>query len=240
MCINVQLISCRTLEVVVEDLLAWADKNHRGSTNLPSKPHVIIAINKCESATPEAQWDINTATGTLLSSATSQIRKNITFAKYANSWANSGIDVDDMKELLKLYYSSVHVVRVPQKSRYQLLNEQRDKLYELILDNCNRSSEAKRRKQMLLDVDQFGVFLTLAFDHFAESLDVPFDFIKASLKSSPPPGSFTENVEKFVLAVHRNEHLQGDIRTLFTMLTPMVAACILLDSSRNRRMGMSV
>lgn len=198
---------------------------------------MIIAINKCEPATPDAQWEPSNATATLLQAANSQIRRNITFAKYANIWTNSGIEIDDMKELLRRYYSSVNVIRIPQKSRYQLLNEQRDKLYELILDNCNRSSDTKLEKRMLPDVDEFGTFLSLAFDHFAESLDKPFDFIKASLNSSPPPGSFTDNVYLFVLTVNLKRDLDGEIQKLFNLLTPMISSCILLDSSRKRRMG---
>lgn len=223
---------------MVEELLKWADKNYKGSANLPSKPHVIIAINKCESATPADQWNTATATADLLSATNSQIRKNKTFEKYVKIWEKRDLDVEDMRDLLKCYYSSVHVVRIPQKSRYNLLSEQRDKLYNLILECCDRSSETKLGKRMLADVDEFGLYLSLAFDHFAESLEVPFDFIRASLKSNPPPETFPANLYSFILQVARWKNLRGKIEALFDLVKSMVASCIMLDSSRNQRMGM--
>lgn len=217
--------------------MKWADKNYKGSTNLPSKPHVIIAINKCEPATPEDQWSIRNATAHLLSATNSQIRKNVTFAKYASIWESRALEIEDMRDLLKCYYSSVSVVRIPHKSRYNLLNEQRDKLYELIVDCCLRSYQAKLAKRMLADVDEFGLYLSLAFDHFAESLDVPFDFIRASLKSHPPPETFHANLYSFILQVRNWKGFVGQVQTLFDLVKPMVASCIMLDSSRNQRMG---
>ena len=223
--------------MVVEDLLKWADKNYKGSTNLPSKPHVVIAINKCESATPSDQWNTSNATAHLLSTTNSQIRKNVIFAKYAKIWESRALEIEDMRDLLKCYYSSVNVVRIPHKSRYKLLNDQRYKLYNLILDSCNRSSEVKLQKRMLADVDEFGLFLSLAFDHFAESLDEPFDFIQASIRSNPLPESFHNNIYNFALMVMRQCHLWEETAAHFDIITPMVASCIMLDSSRHRRMG---
>lgn len=54
---------------------------------------------------------------------------------------------------------------------------------------------------MLSDVDECEMFLSLAFDHFSESLDTPFDLVKASLKISPPPENFMGNVYRFLLSV---------------------------------------
>ena len=227
----------RTLEVVVEELLKWADKNYKGSANLPSKPHVIIAINKCEPATPPEQWNIHSATAQLLSATNSQIRKNPTFAKYVRIWEDKDFEIDDMRDLLRCYYSSVSVVRIPHKSRYNQLSEQRIKLYDLIVDCCERSTQAKISKRMLPDVDQFGEYLSLAFDHFAESLDEPFDFVRASLKTYPPPETFYSNLWNFIKQVNIWINNRGDIQAIFELIKPMVASCIMLDSARSERIG---
>ncbi|KAI0433875.1 acyl transferase/acyl hydrolase/lysophospholipase [Xylaria sp. FL1042] len=69
----------RTMEDIVEKLLAWANVNHSKSVNLPSKPHAIIALNKCPNSTPDEMWNSLTATDQLFKSMSSQIQKNNTF-----------------------------------------------------------------------------------------------------------------------------------------------------------------
>ena len=90
---------------------------------------------------------------------------------------------------------------------------------------------------MLPDVDEFGLYLSLAFDHFSETLDKPFDFVHASLKYQPIPETLADNILIFAKAVARNCQLEGQIKELFEKLTPMIVSCLMLDSARKRRIG---
>lgn len=85
---------------------------------------------------------------------------------------------------------------------------------------------------MLLDVEELNPYLQFAFDHFASTLDSPFDFVKASFTNSPIPPYFGGNVLKLAINMMeaRPEWSAGDI---FSELSPMVASCIMLDSTRH-------
>jgi hypothetical protein len=228
----------RTLEDVVEKLLNWADSNYARSTNLPTKPHAIIALNKSDHSTPEYQWDPVNATASLLTSTSAQINKNPTFRKYVAKWKHANVHVRDMNDLLRCYYSTVKVVRLPDKSRLQRMHDQRKELDRVIQECCNDTMEVKTERRMLPDVDEFGLYLSLAFDHFSESLDTPFDYVEASLKHRPPPESFADNLKVFVSKVAARKS-ETDVSQLFDFLAPFVASCLILDSSRKQRIGMT-
>jgi hypothetical protein len=144
-----------------------------------------------------------------------------------------------MDDLLRCYYSTVHVVRIPKKSRIQLLHDQRNELYKTIVNCCEESQEVKSDRRMLADVDEFGLYLSMAFDHFSESLDTPFDYMEASLKHQPPPETLSENILTFARMVASKRNLWGKIEPLFNEITSMVASCLILDSTRKQRIGPS-
>ncbi|KAI1101208.1 hypothetical protein F4804DRAFT_17888 [Jackrogersella minutella] len=227
----------KTLEDIVERLILWANANHSASINLPSKPHVVIALNKCPSSTPGDKWSRHNATEDFLKSMDAQIQKNKTFDKYAKTWTKHNITITSMQELFTCYYSSVHVVRLPDKSRYQLIHKQRDTLYEVIHDCCKTSLNKKRKLKMLPDVDQFQTYVSLAFDHFSETLERPFDYVQASLKLRPPLVTMADNVLEFVVLFVESCRLTGDMEELFLKITQLMASCIMLDSVRKRHFG---
>ncbi|ETS74669.1 hypothetical protein PFICI_13153 [Pestalotiopsis fici W106-1] len=222
----------KTLEDVFEKLLKWAHANHSASINLPSKPHAVIAINKSSNSTPNSHWSSATATDEAFKSMDAQLQKNKTFQKYAAQLAGRR-EIDNLRQLFECYYSSVHVVRLPDKSRYELLHEQRDVLYETIQDCCEQSYRKKMFRGMLPDVDQFWLYLSLAFNHFSETLDEPFDYVKASLRHRPPPDTLRDNVLEFVLLVGKKTNLE--VEELFAKVTGFIASCIMLDSARKQR-----
>lgn len=228
----------RTLEVVVERLLEWADANYSRSINQPTKPHAIIALNKSNPKTPADQWNTMNATANLLNTTSAKIDENKTFVKYAKMWKKVSLSrIDSMQDLLRCYYSTVHVVRLPEKSRYQLLNQQRQLLHQVIGDCCAISFKDKQERELLTDVDEFGLYLSLAFDHFSETLDEPFDFVEASLKRNPLSSSFANNLLIFARRMGPHKGCSGEVLELFDYMSPFVASCILLESVRKQRIG---
>jgi hypothetical protein len=182
------------MEDIVEKLFSWVDSNYSASINLPSKPHAVIVLNESSSSTPNDQWSRHRATEDFFKSMNPKIMKNKTFEGYVAKWAKINVPITSMEELFECYYSSMHVVRIPDKSRYQLLHDQRDALSEAIFKCYQTFYHKKEKRKMLPDVDQFQLYLSLAFDHFSNSLDTPFDYVKASLQHRPPPENLADNV----------------------------------------------
>ncbi|KAI0965763.1 hypothetical protein F4678DRAFT_467205 [Xylaria arbuscula] len=227
----------KTMEDVVEKLLAWADANHSKSINLPTKPHAIILLNKCSNSTPDAMWNTLEATDQLYSSMNSQIQKNNTFQAYVKKWESAKQRISDMEELFRCYYSKVHVLRIPDKSRYTLLEKQSDELYRIIRTCCSKSFMKKKESRMLPDADEFGIYMSLAFDHFSQTLEEPFDYVKASLRYQPPPQTIADKLYAFARLVARRLGIEGEIQNLFAKLIDMMASCFMLDAARKRRFG---
>ncbi|KXJ85558.1 hypothetical protein Micbo1qcDRAFT_127798 [Microdochium bolleyi] len=227
----------KTMEGVMEQLLKWADHNYSKTINLPSKPHAIIALNKCPNTTPDPMWSHFLSKSELFKSMKLQIHKNPVFRQYREKWQAANVHISDMEELFGCYYSSVKVIRFPDKSRYQRLDEQRRLLYELI-DECREQSYIKKRdNQILPDADEFGLYLSLAFDHFSRTLDEPFDYVQASLKYQPPPVTLADHLLTFVELYAKGRNIDGQVAQIFDELTDMVASCLLLDSVRKHRFG---
>jgi hypothetical protein len=123
-------------------------------------------------------------------------------------------------------------VRIPAEGRPKLIQEQTLKLYEEIQLGCQKSRERKQSLRMLLDAEELQSYLQCAFDHFARTLDVAFDFVQASFFNSPIPLNFGGNILK--LAINMMEMKENTTAaSIFGKLSNMVASCIMQDSVRH-------
>jgi hypothetical protein len=68
-----------------------------------------------------AGWDFGTATNNLLEIYTEVFQKS---QELVNRWAKKGKQMRTVSDLLKCYYSSTSVIRMPHKGRYGLLQTQ--------------------------------------------------------------------------------------------------------------------
>jgi hypothetical protein len=93
--------------------------------------------------------------------------------------------------------------------------------------------------RMLLNAQELQSYLQCAFNHFAESLDVPFDFIQAAFLNNPIPSTFSGSVLKLAVTIMRSEK-KPQARAIFTKLSQLIASCILLDSVRHNILGMQI
>ncbi|KAI8938298.1 hypothetical protein NX059_005951 [Plenodomus lindquistii] len=139
-----------------------------------------------------------------------------------------------MKDLLECYYSSITVVRIPGDGRYMMIDDQVKKLYDVITKRCGESFGAKRRSRMLSNSETLNVYLQSAFDHFAQDLHTPFDFMDISFKINPIPLDFGGNILKLAVALKAR---YDDPRRIFKELSFMVSSCILLDIVRHGLRG---
>lgn len=90
---------------------------------------------------------------------------------------------------------------------------------------------------MLLDADEFQSYLGDAFDHYSKSLDVPFDFVKASFLHNPIPFNFGGNILKLAIGM-KEEKPAMDALEIFTKLGNLLASCIMLDAVRHNVPGL--
>lgn len=89
---------------------------------------------------------------------------------------------------------------------------------------------------MLSNSEDLQSYLQLAFDHFSQNLDEPFNFVEVALKINPIPSDFSGSIVKVAVTI-KDHHPLWDVGETFETLTTMVASCIMLDIHRQRRLG---
>jgi hypothetical protein len=90
---------------------------------------------------------------------------------------------------------------------------------------------------MLLTADQLRSYLQDAFDHYSQSLDIPFDFVQASFLHNPIPFNFGGSILKLAIAMLKAEKAP-DAAAIFKKLGNLVASCIMLDAVRHNIPGL--
>lgn len=154
-------------------------------------------------------------------------------------WEERGKVIKTTKDLLQCYYSSVTVVRVPQKGRYGLVDTQIAELNSQIQRRCGEAREIRKRFRVSFNAEEFQQALSMGFDHFSNRLDEPLDFVQISCRSNPIPQNFGGNILRLALAMNDDPSMDGKTgRDIFQLLGHMVASCIMLDFVRHQIKGM--
>jgi len=227
----------RTIEKVIEQLIQWAVAVLETSSNQPVLPHAIIVLNASENTTDPELWDVDKSTTALLTSVVRAVHQNHKLREYAEFWRQFEKSIESVESLLLSYYSSVRVVRIPERGRPNLIHQQIQRLYQEITNAAKQSYESKHKIRMLLNSDELQPYLQYAFDHFCRDLDTPFDFVQASFANNPIPSDFGGNILKLainIMSVWRDK-LDGPL--IFKELSYLVASCVMLDSARRRTLG---
>jgi hypothetical protein len=100
------------------------------------------------------------------------------------------------------------------------------------------SHKYKVHSKMLSDSDDLQIYLQSAFDHFSRSLELPFDFVAASVRNRPIPKDLSDHILRVATAVarHTDKRMTADV---FKGLSEIVASCIQLDAARKNLLGKS-
>ncbi len=221
---------------MLKKLIAWASASFEKSIGQPTLPHIIIVLNATDLAIDASQWDVKKATRKFLADVETSIDRVPAFQAELEFWRTKGYSIRTTKDLLERYYSSITVVRIPAKGRYMLIDEQVAKLHTEIVVRCSQSHYMKKKVRMLSDSEDLQLYLQLAFDHFSQNLDDPFNFVKVALKINPIPSDFGGNILKLAVAI-QDHHPSWIVAEIFENLSLMVASCIMLDIHRHRRLG---
>ena len=227
----------RTFEsAVLEKLVTWASESYEKSLGQPALPHVIIVLNATDLAIDARQWDVAEATRKFFSDVETSIERIPGLQALLAYWRAEARSIKTTKDLLECYYSSITVVRIPTKGHYMLMDEQVAKLHTEIVVKCSQLHYKKKKVHMLSNSEDLQLYLQLAFDHFSQNLDEPFNFVKVALKVNPIPSDFSGNILKLAVAI-KDHHPLWTLATIFEHLSLMVASCIMLDIDRHRRLG---
>ncbi|KAF2826308.1 FabD/lysophospholipase-like protein, partial [Ophiobolus disseminans] len=229
----------KTFEVTtLRPLLEWADASLETSINQPTLPHAIIALNGSDPSSNKDIWDSEFATWSLLEANKHCLdRRHHYFANLADEWREKGKRINTILDLIHCYYSTFRVIRIPRKGRYQLLHSQIENLHGMITAGCKSSFDSKRQANMLWKSHEMHVYFQSAFDHFAETLDRPFNFIAVSLLNNPIPDDFGGHILQLAIAIQAHDR-QHQSTWIFDQLAKLVASSVLLDCVRNRKAGM--
>lgn len=224
---------------VLEKLLEWGQSSIDKSVNQPTLPHAVIVINATDKV-DEKEWDVAEATRRFLNDIREAIDRDPRFGAYAQNWRRYR-RIETTEDLLKCYYASITVVRVPASPRYMLIDTQVSKLFNVIQSHCRTSLITKKQARMLANADKLQIYLQAAYDHFTLNLHEPFDFVKEALKHSPISRDFGGNILKLALSIKEScSWIQGRTQLVFEYLADMIAHCIFLDSVRQGLMGTSL
>lgn len=221
-------------------LLDWGAAALEKSMNQPALPHCIVALNDSHPGLDGSQWDIAHATQSLLSSVGdvfSGVEGVPQFRNLADHWQRLGREVNSIKDLILCYYASFKVVRIPAGPHYTLISRQIDKLHATIRADCEAAHESKRKARLLTNAEELNLYLQSGFDHFAANIDVPFDFMQASLSRNPIPKDFGEHILQLceTLSSRIPSREPARIKHMFQQLSIMLASCMLLDCARFRK-----
>ena len=219
-------------------LLEWAYTSIESATNQNVLPHIIIVLNKSHALLKDEEFDVETATKTLLSDADQSLEMNSDINSHVRYWRSQGRTVRSAKDLLTCYYSSIKVIRIPEKGRYMLMDRQIRNLHNQIAFCCRGSHEGKLQARRDLNADELGECLQSGLDHFTHFLDRPFDFLEFSWGLNPIAPGFGGNILRMAIAIKDRQWLWSG-EDIFKHLGHMVASCIMLDYVRHRIKGES-
>ncbi|KAL9120660.1 MAG: hypothetical protein Q9187_002785 [Circinaria calcarea] len=193
-CVVLVLKSQQSIEKIIVQLLDWAKIVSETSSNQPTLPHAIIALNASANQISASRWDVSTSTQLLMDELQPALEQNADLQRYVRIWKGKNLEITSVKMLLSQYYSSFKVVHIPENGRPELIRAQVERLYGEIFRASEESYEMKKKRRMLLTSTDLHSYLQFAFDWFCRFLNTPFDFIQASFTNNQTPSDFQSNI----------------------------------------------
>ncbi|KAK1752635.1 hypothetical protein QBC47DRAFT_389002 [Echria macrotheca] len=183
--------AARQMENHIAKLLQWAHASHASAINRLTLPHLIVILNQSDD---DSAWDPAETTRQVLAEQAGILDGNRVVASIRDAYRKSGARIDCLEDLLKQSYSSIHFIRLPRVASCARLSEQLRLLHATIRDCSQEGQRQKMQANMLLSSKALDQFFKLAFDHYANKLNEPFDLLKVLLTVQPPPDTLSANI----------------------------------------------
>ncbi|KAI7722911.1 hypothetical protein KC353_g95 [Hortaea werneckii] len=224
---------------VLTRLIDWGVAAMERSINQPNLPHCIVVLNCSDPSLSAEEWDVDQCTRALLSTVCGAINfvEGVPRCRaLADHWEKLGRRISSTEDLILCYYTSFKVIRLPVGSQFNRIEQQTTKLGETIKRCCLHSSRVKDRMRMQTDVAELERYMQNGFDHFTTHVDLPFDFVQASLMHNPIPSDFGDHIIQVCQAEQRlHSNSPDELAEGLRQLTSFIASCVLLDCARHRK-----
>ena len=220
----------KTMEKVMLQLLHWAEKSRAASINQPALPHVVIVLNQTPSS---VTWDSQIATRELLKAHANMITENEEVRRLRRKWEKLGSQIDSLEDLLHCSYASVQIIWIPDGRDRSLLSQQVLGLYQSIDKASSAAQEEKRLVGMRLSSQEQQSFFRLAFKHYTQNIDDPFDFIAELLALRPIPNTLSNNILQFLKCLWNATVNWLPAEDFMAKAAPVLSSIIALDRARN-------
>jgi hypothetical protein len=222
---------------VLPKLLNWASSSLEASTNQGTLPHAIIALNFSNTRIQSKLWAVRDATNDLLEAndhLINPVYSSSQVTKLVEKWRKRNRPIKSLRELLRCYYASFQVVRLPEAKDLPRLSRQVSQLHGVIVETCKISYLNKQKVGLLSSAEDLSFYIQQAFTHFSKNLNDPFDFKGYSLIRNPIPQNLGGHILRVALMIQRQySSRSGD--WIFERLSFMVASCFLYDCTTYRK-----
>ncbi|KAH7010796.1 uncharacterized protein B0I36DRAFT_341025 [Microdochium trichocladiopsis] len=225
----------RMLEHVIVNLLDWAQNSQKTAVNRVILPHMIVVLNV--DLSEEVDWNTATTTERILNEHLRALENNQTISTYCwmlNQLRNSPITT--IRELLNCCYSSVQFIRVPPAEKQQLFSRQVQTLDSLIHEATIQARETKAEARCLLHSETQDKMFKMAFEHYKNNLEKPFDFLESLLAARPLDNTLSATLSALLRAAmiaYRSTTAELSGFEFCSIITPTVCSIIALDSYRS-------
>jgi hypothetical protein len=213
------------------------------SLNQAIKPHLIIVVNAVGIELEETGWETSSTTKMHLDSLNkARIDNDENLKPMADRVAAAGGPrIDSVGGLVKHYYSSVTVLRLPATPFFGRMETQVRELYKAIHANATSSYDTKSKLAVALPGDRMERLFSAAFSHFSRTMDEPFDLLAEAWRMIPTLDGIAGCLLQFILTFRRTSSNHRDDAfdsvKLLNALVPVISSIVLLDAERNNVPG---
>ncbi|KAI1444874.1 hypothetical protein F5Y02DRAFT_147086 [Annulohypoxylon stygium] len=225
----------RMLEHVIVNLLDWAQNSQKTAVNRVILPHMIVVLNVDQSE--EVDWNTAATTESILNEHLEALKDNKdirTYCRMLNQLRNSPITT--IRELLHCCYSSVQFIRVPPAAKQHLFSRQVQALDSLIHEATTQARETKAQARCLLQSETQDKMFKMAFEHYKNNLEKPFDFLESLLAARPLDNTLSATLSALLRAAmiaYRSTTNKLIASDFCSTVTPIICSIIALDSYRS-------
>lgn len=212
------------------------------SLNQAGKPHIIIVIDAVNIHVGDEDWNTDVATRQLLQILdNARFRNNNPLKLMADRIvADGGPHLDSIGGLMRYFYASVTVVRLPQTPYLGRMETRVRKLYRAIESATGQSYGEKSKLGVAVTADGIQPMFSAAADQFSKDMDAPFHLLAEAWRGIPGPKGMAGGLQHFICAFRRASR-HGDYETdtvqLLNDLGPLFSSCLLLDAERHSLLG---
>jgi hypothetical protein len=188
------------MEHNVLQVIKWAKSSETAAVNHPFLPHLIIVVN---AASERSAWDPEEARIKILQEQSVMLKGNHTARLYAEQYERLGKSVTTLEDLLLCFYAKVEFIFIPQAEsglNQRLFLSQIQRLRDM-LESATRSSQSlKEESRLLLPSEDQEQLFRLAFTHYTDYLDKPFDFLETLFAICPLLHNLSNNLVRLLRA----------------------------------------